>query len=219
MSVLDYPFDSAYILQKKKSIKKELLAKDKFIDKFISEYETEIAKYMAYDEQYYHYDENGEIDWALIYADKHITEPWNYHIVYEDRILTYGSKHPFSFGYGIYDAKTREFHDIITDKGRRYEFDLSAYDGLKEVFDSLNLGFPIGDANHDHELSIMDATHIQLVLAQLKTFDYEDRVEYYHGYKDWSELGYPKYISDINCDGERNILDATAIQMKLAKLA
>lgn len=36
MSVLDYPFDSAYILQKKKSIKKELLAKDKFIDKKIA---------------------------------------------------------------------------------------------------------------------------------------------------------------------------------------
>ena len=35
MSVLDYPFDSAYILQKKKSIKKELLARDKFIDKKI----------------------------------------------------------------------------------------------------------------------------------------------------------------------------------------
>lgn len=36
MSVLDYPFDSAYILQKKKSIKKELLTKDKFIDKKIA---------------------------------------------------------------------------------------------------------------------------------------------------------------------------------------
>ncbi len=36
MSVLDYPFDSAYILQKKKSIKKELLAKDKFIDKKVA---------------------------------------------------------------------------------------------------------------------------------------------------------------------------------------
>ena len=36
MSVLDYPFDSAYILQKKKSIKKELLAKDKFIEKKVA---------------------------------------------------------------------------------------------------------------------------------------------------------------------------------------
>ena len=36
MSVLDYPFDSAFILQKKKSIKKELLAKDKFIEKKVA---------------------------------------------------------------------------------------------------------------------------------------------------------------------------------------
>ena len=38
MSVLDYPFDSAFILQKKKSIKKELLAKDKFIEKKVPVY-------------------------------------------------------------------------------------------------------------------------------------------------------------------------------------
>ena len=36
MSVLDYPFDSAYILQKKKSIKKELLANNKFIDEKVA---------------------------------------------------------------------------------------------------------------------------------------------------------------------------------------
>ena len=36
MSILDYPFDSAYILQKKKSIKKELLANNKFIDKKVA---------------------------------------------------------------------------------------------------------------------------------------------------------------------------------------
>lgn len=36
MSVLDYPFDNAYILEKKKSIKRELLQKDKFIEKKIA---------------------------------------------------------------------------------------------------------------------------------------------------------------------------------------
>lgn len=36
MSVLDYPFDNAYILQKKRSLKKELLKKDKFIEKKIA---------------------------------------------------------------------------------------------------------------------------------------------------------------------------------------
>ena len=36
MSVLDYPFDSAFILQKKKSIKKELLTKNNFIEKKVA---------------------------------------------------------------------------------------------------------------------------------------------------------------------------------------
>lgn len=36
MSVLDYPFDNDYILRKKRSIRKELLAKDKFIEKKIA---------------------------------------------------------------------------------------------------------------------------------------------------------------------------------------
>ncbi len=36
MSVLEYPFDNAYILQKKKSIKKELLAKGPFTDKKVA---------------------------------------------------------------------------------------------------------------------------------------------------------------------------------------
>ena len=36
MSVLDYPFDNAYILEKKKSIKRELLQNDKFIEKKIA---------------------------------------------------------------------------------------------------------------------------------------------------------------------------------------
>ncbi len=36
MSILDYPFDNAYIIQKKKSIKKELLLKDNFVEKKIA---------------------------------------------------------------------------------------------------------------------------------------------------------------------------------------
>ena len=36
MSVLSYPFDNAYILQKKKSIKRELLTKSSFVDKKVA---------------------------------------------------------------------------------------------------------------------------------------------------------------------------------------
>ncbi len=58
----------------------------------------------------------------------------------------------------------------------------------------------IGDVDGDGEISILDATEIQMVLAQLKP-----------SFKDIS-------IADFDSDGEVSILDATAIQLELAKL-
>lgn len=166
-----------------------------------------------YDELYYHYDENGDIDWALIKQCSHNAEPWEYNTFFKGRIFVYGSHTPFSFGYGLYDVKEDKFYDIINE-----DFDYSKYQDLEEVFESFNFGYPLGDADHDRVLSILDATAIQLHLANIQPLSYSDEVGGYHGYVSWDQLGYPKYISDMNCDGNRDILDATAIQLKLAGL-
>lgn len=60
----------------------------------------------------------------------------------------------------------------------------------------------IGDVNLDGELSILDATEIQLVLAQLTEFANENA----------------KALADVNGDGEITILDVTKIQLILAKI-
>ncbi len=192
------------------------LYKDMFKQRY--GFESYTDEHLSYDELYYHNDENGDVDWALIYANAYNCPPWNYHIVFKDRVLMYGTCTPFSFGYGLYDVKQDKFFDIISDSNHKYEFNFNNYEGLEEVFESSKIGYPIGDADLDKVLSIADATFIQRVLAKISDFKYDDLVDYYHGYKNWDELGYPKYISDVNCDGERDILDATAIQMKLAKL-
>jgi len=164
-----------------------------------------------YDELYYHYDENGEVDWAFIYQCSYNAPPWNYHTLFKDRLFMYGSNTPFSFGYGIYDVKKDKFYDIISNS-----FDFSQYEDLDEVFESLNLGYPIGDADFSGTLTIKDATRIQRYVAKLDNLN--DEIYAYHGAISPEELGYPKYLSDFNRDGERSILDATAIQRKLAKL-
>lgn len=61
----------------------------------------------------------------------------------------------------------------------------------------------IGDADLDYEITILDATQIQLKLAQLLSSDKEWIVE----------------VADYDRDGETTVLDATAIQIRLAKLA
>ena len=58
----------------------------------------------------------------------------------------------------------------------------------------------IGDVDGDGEVSIMDATEIQMIIAQLKP-----------ALKDTD-------IADVDGDGEVSIMDATAIQMQLAKI-
>lgn len=60
--------------------------------------------------------------------------------------------------------------------------------------------YSIGDADLDYEITILDATQIQLKLAQLLPRDKEWMFE----------------VADYDRDGEATVLDATAIQRKLA---
>ena len=60
---------------------------------------------------------------------------------------------------------------------------------------------------------MLDATLIQRALAGLCDFHAEDEIIA----SSWL-VGSLDYMSDFNRDGERSVLDATAIQMKLAKI-
>ena len=96
----------------------------------------------------------------------------------------YGGYTPFSFRYGIYDVKEDKFYDIL-----REDFDFSKYDELEETFDSFEPGYPIGDADFDKELSILDATFIQFALAQLSDFHSDDEI---YTYSQFMHIRVPK---------------------------
>ena len=70
----------------------------------------------------------------------------------------------------------------------------------------------IGDADGDNDLTILDATAIQRIIAELCDPHPSDSLP---------EIGYPKKlacVSDMDRDGQRTILDATAIQRTLVGL-
>ncbi len=165
-----------------------------------------------YDELYYHYvdenDPNSEIDWAIVYALAYATSEMGIKTIVADRVLA--TRHDAWYGYGwaLYDAETKDF--VAIDK-----VDLSKYEGFVKGLEEAKIGNPLGDANLDGELTVLDATYIQRALAGLCEFDSRDDLSEYLSRNADIPLD---YISDMDGDGERSIFDATAIQMKLAKV-
>ena len=160
-----------------------------------------------YDELFYHHDESGEVDWALIYNSLP-PEPWEAETgcVIGDRLLvnTIGASAFYSSCWGVYDVKTDTFIDCA-------EVDEAAYDGLSDAVNALKLGYELGDADRDGVLSVMDATKIQKMLAGIA----EQNDIYYSKGSLYSDR---IYLSDVDRDGCRTIMDATRIQKILAGL-
>ncbi|MBR2716100.1 MAG: hypothetical protein IKB73_07855 [Ruminococcus sp.] len=177
---------------------KELLFEDK-LNEFTD------GMYSYYDELYYHYDESGEMDWALLYVVSPSAASIM-HVIFSDMVIWSPEVNiPFGVNYGIYDVKKDEFV-------RLYDIEPDDYEGLEDVLREQAKQFikPLGDADKDNVLTILDATFIQRVMANLDKFDYRDEFNY------GPALLKTSYLSDLDLDGERTVMDATAIQMKLA---
>ena len=171
------------------------LYKEKFIEHEVDVDDMGSLDY--YDELYYHIDENGNIDWALLYADTSPFDEVGGEFRFADRIIVVNElSFPFTYKYGVYDVKEDKF--VAIDE----YVDYSKYDDLEEYVNS-NLGYLVGDADNDNELSVLDATMIQMCIAELSS----------HKEKLWIND-----ICDLDCDYHITVLDATAVQLKIAKL-
>ncbi len=183
-----------------------------FTDKYVKPYDAADGYYFYY-EQYHHYqdetDPDSMIDWVLVYAgDMSYTQGKVKQVVGNRVFYADESSSPFVFKYAVYDVKEDKFYPISNELFEKY-------DGLYEAFDNEEAGvagMKLGDVDLDKKLTILDVTHIQRVCAQLETFSEADDLS---AYKDLG--GDQKYISDFDRDGVRSILDATGIQMHLAK--
>ena len=175
----------------------EVPPEDKFYDRFVEKY----GDAMYYQEIQPHYDENGEIDWVVVcaYTEMAIVDPLpeaTHSNCYMNGEFVFHSKDwflPFEVGHCVYDPKKDEFIDIT-----KVNFD--EYKDLKKHVRTYYFANLIGDIDDDNDITIMDATEIQLIIAKLK----EQYVEI--------------CVSDFDRDGELTVLDATAIQRNLAKV-
>ncbi len=180
---------------------------DKFVERFSATYD-QIENLYVYDELYYHYDENGQIDWCLISAKPNTdfeTADIKY-LKFNDFVLHSNSTNSFFFEmqYGIYDVDADAFMSIVD-----CYYKLDKYEEAVDALRGVPYSRPIGDYDDDNRLSILDATGIQRMLAKLDDL----RCDGYH-----DKFGNMGDFADFDGDREISILDATAIQRKLAQL-
>ena len=169
----------------------------KIHDRFVEEYGE--PEPMIYEELYFHNsDSNGNYDWALINVAKSVAvepienpTPKNY-VIGDIVYSTVYIHEPFRVPYCVYDKKEDKFVEVSDEA-------LEKYDGLREVFCTTKYGKLIGDVNEDGKITVMDATEIQRIKAQL------------------SELK-NFYVADFDRDKSVDVMDATKIQQKLAKI-
>lgn len=184
------------------------------IREYNSEYERIYASMLgnniqdySYKELVYHHDENDVTDWILVEASSGYPTGLISTVI-ADRVISHpdGTEN-FKFGYGIFDIKQGRFEDLEDIKD-----DLDKYPDLYNTLWKQNIGRPIGDADNDMDLTVLDSTKIQRNIACLETIK-ESTDSYWCGYRDPS-----KRISDYDGDGEISILDSTSIQRNLAGL-
>ena len=187
--------------------------------RFAKEFEKQYEPYQKtvfknscakYDEVRYHVDENGVIDWAIVSyvpfsaITDSVTEDY---ILCDKHIYLPGPYSPFTYGYGLYDAKKKTFIDL------NYLYLFDEYEGLEEAFRSLDLSYLSprvqlshqiwgtvtdeikGDADGDGKVTVLDATKIQKCKAGLA-----------------SRYMLMTQNADADSDGIVTVLDATRIQ-------
>ena len=150
-------------------------------------------------------DEEGAIQWSILEARIGCPPPWEVKCggTIADRfIYSIGGYDVFMSGYALYDADTDEFYALESVND-------ADYPGLREALWTLQLGNPVGDADLDGSITILDATRIQRVLADL---DYLEEI----GNVSCGQCKHP--FADMDGDGKITILDATGIQRTLVGL-
>ena len=185
----------------------------KYREKLLSQYRLYEEQLTEYDEIYEHTDENGETDWVLIQANAASAHPdmvgWTSPAYFEfgNRVLDIEDElEPFHFGMGVYSVKHDRFFDVSAPE-------LYELDDLERVWTEIGAGRLIGDMDSDNTLTTIDAVMIQRCAAGMQDYPESDK----NIPSDMVENPLT-YFSDFDQDGERTIMDVTAIQRYLANM-
>ena len=168
---------------------------------------------LSYKELYYHKDESGETDWALVRAYSNMEGPLYLYSVVANRVFKQYSYYvPFDTTYGVYDVKQEKFFDVCY-------ISYANYPGFVRVFDELvskvrysddyEVGRLLGDMDGDDELTVIDCTLIQRCDVRLNPWPENDLID---ASGEFSYFKPQTYYSDFDRSGERDIVDATKLQ-------
>lgn len=176
-------------------------------------YDPRFDRVEFYEEVYYHHNDSGEIDWALVHVRQYIQAPWEARAcgIFRDRVIRCDAPiNQFDLDYAVYFVNENRFFGI----NGKLIYERITEDDLYNALCEINLGEIIGDIDKDGKLTVKDATYIQKCVAGLLNYPEDDEIRY-----DGTEApAFLIYISDFNRDVERNVKDATAIQKHIAGL-
>ena len=183
----------------------------KYREKLFSQYHLNEYALEEYDEIYEHTDENGEVDWAIVKA---ATNKQTSSLYTSPRYFEFGNRvldiedelEPFYFGMGVYSVKHDRFFDV-------YAPELYELDELERVWTQIGAGRLIGDMDGDNTLTTIDAVMIQRCAAGMQEYPESDK-----NIPSDMVQNPLTYFSDFDQDGERTIMDVTAIQRYLANM-
>lgn len=156
-------------------------------------------------ELYTQRDEDGTIRWSILEANVGWPPPWEVKcggIVADRFVYSIGGYDLFVSGWALYDGDKDDFVELTS-------VNAEDYPGLYEAIRTLDLGNPVGDADLDGEVTVIDATRIQRYLVKLD---------------DLEKIGNAAYgaceslFADADGDGKITVLDAAAIQRVLVGL-
>ena len=164
-----------------------------YYDQFVEEY----GEPHDYFEEFFSF-ENNEVDYAVVrvimnqtYYDPNASmkdvgierSGLVFINLYDDNV--------FETSLCLYDESDNRFHDIT-------KVDINSYDGLRSYLLKNKEAFQKGDIDLDAEISVLDATKIQRIAAQLTPLNHT-------------------LIADYNCDKSVDVMDATDIQIYLVE--
>ncbi len=171
-------------------------------------------------EQYYHFDDRGNVDWLVFSCSTYRKSWWSTGFLGTMNFMI-NEGEPFLLEFGVYDVEEDKFYDAL----KAYQSE--KYEDLGTILSTVDCATPfirIGDVDGDRIITINDVTLIQKYIAKLIEYPETDTLPfvgkkatiYIYGSKCMVE--YIAYISDFNHDGKRDILDATAVQQYIARV-
>ncbi len=196
----------------------EKIAQDDFVQymdfvneihaKYIDTYNSGLSKDHIFEYITNGFDENYNCVYTLIKAHGNYANCISIGFRLGDVIVSSDSIYSnFAYKYGVYDYEEDKFYDL---------FDLidtpDKYRDLQEKLVEYCNARIIGDCDNDKVLTVLDATKIQRMIAKI------DAYPKHYSYQPHSDKQAPGYTADVNYDGEISVLDATAVQQKLAQI-